>query len=76
MNPLTEIAQWVVNNRYPKNESDKVSDSEMYNEILNVGEALYTQSDVMQILTDINKHFEGRIDLTVWINKEFRAKQK
>jgi hypothetical protein len=25
-----EIAQWVINNRYPKNENEKVSDVEMY----------------------------------------------
>jgi hypothetical protein len=30
----TELAQWVINNRYPKSENDKVSDSEMYNFIV------------------------------------------
>lgn len=25
-----EIAQWVIDNRYPKSENDKVSDFEMY----------------------------------------------
>ena len=27
---VEEIAQWVVDNRYPKSENNKVSDSEMY----------------------------------------------
>lgn len=30
-----ELAQWVIDNRYPKNENEKVSDSEMYNYIVN-----------------------------------------
>lgn len=29
-----DIAQWVINNRYPKTETDKVSDFEMYHEII------------------------------------------
>lgn len=30
MKTIQEIAQWVIDNRYPKNENDKVSDFEMY----------------------------------------------
>ena len=30
-----EIAQWVIDNRYPKSENDKVSDSEMYYDLIN-----------------------------------------
>jgi hypothetical protein len=30
MKSIEEIAQWVINNRYPKNELEKVSDAEMY----------------------------------------------
>ena len=29
-----EIAQWVIDNRYPKSENDRISDLEMYNEIV------------------------------------------
>lgn len=29
-----EIAQWVIDNRYPKNEYDKISDFEMYRELI------------------------------------------
>lgn len=29
-----EIAQWVINNRYPQNEKQKVSDAEMYNNLV------------------------------------------
>ena len=28
---VEEIAQWVIDNRYPKSEYEKISDSEMYN---------------------------------------------
>lgn len=36
--PMTaeEIAQWVINNRYPKNEQEKVSDAEMYQQLLSM----------------------------------------
>lgn len=30
MKTIEEIAQWVISNRYPKSENDKVSDAEMY----------------------------------------------
>ena len=36
-----EIAQWVINNRYPKSENNKVSDSEMYYALIEkINEAL------------------------------------
>jgi len=34
MKTAKEIAQWVIDNRYPKNEKDKVSDLEMYHELV------------------------------------------
>jgi hypothetical protein len=30
MKTIQEIAQWVIDNRYPKSENNKVSDAEMY----------------------------------------------
>lgn len=29
-----EITQWVINNRYPRNEKEKVSDAEMYHSLV------------------------------------------
>lgn len=29
-----EIAQWVIDNRYPKSEDDKISDHELYYELV------------------------------------------
>ena len=29
-----EVAQWAVNNRYPKSENNKISDSEMYHTLI------------------------------------------
>ena len=34
MNTAKEIAQWVIDNRYPKSENEKVSDMEMYHELV------------------------------------------
>ena len=36
MKTAKEIAQWVIDNRYPKNEKEKVSDLEMYHELVNM----------------------------------------
>ncbi len=33
MKTAEEIAQWVIDNRYPKNENNKISDSELYHEL-------------------------------------------
>ena len=34
MKTIQEIAQWVIDNRYPKSENDKVSDFEMYQTLI------------------------------------------
>ena len=34
MKTIQEIAQWVIDNRYPKSENDKVSDTEMYHTLI------------------------------------------
>ena len=34
MKTIEEIAQWVINNRYPKSENDKVSDAEMFHTLV------------------------------------------
>lgn len=45
MNPQ-EIAQWVINNRYPRGENDKVSDHEMYTTIVeSVNKMVFAQMD-------------------------------
>ena len=40
MKSAKEIAQWVIDNRYPKSENDKISDLEMYHEIVDSIEKL------------------------------------
>ena len=34
MKTAEQITQWVIDNRYPKSEKEKVSDSEMYYELV------------------------------------------
>jgi hypothetical protein len=34
MKTAEQIAQWVIDNRYPKSENNKVSDREMYHELV------------------------------------------
>jgi len=42
MKTKEEIAQWVINNRYPKSEKDKVPDVEMYHKLVESIEALFS----------------------------------
>jgi len=42
MKTVQEIAQWVIDNRYPKSENNKVSDSEMYYTLVESIEKLCT----------------------------------
>lgn len=37
---IEKIAQWVISNRYPKNEKEKVSDHEMYHALIDKIKAL------------------------------------
>jgi hypothetical protein len=41
MKSIEEIAQWVIDNRYPKSEKEKVSDFEMYNIIVETIKQIY-----------------------------------
>lgn len=44
------IAQWVIDNRYPKSELDKISDFELYTELSDKIQA-HTQSQIDKALT-------------------------
>ena len=52
MKTIQEIAQWVIDNRYPKSENDKVSDFEMYHALIEAMNQALIMSDVMQSLPD------------------------
>jgi len=41
------IAQWVIDNRYPKSEFNKVSDMEMYHEIVGMIDKLINKNSVI-----------------------------
>ena len=51
MKTKEEIAQWVINNRYPKSENDKVSDAEMYHELVESIDKLCNTVNVKQLKT-------------------------
>ena len=40
-----EIAQWVIDNRYPKSELEKISDHELYNTIVDDIQKLIDEKD-------------------------------
>jgi hypothetical protein len=50
MKTAKEIAQWVIDNRYPKSENEKVSDAEMYHELVESIEKLCNIPPVMPTL--------------------------
>jgi hypothetical protein len=46
MKTIQEIAQWVIDNRYPKSENDKVSDFEMYHTLIEAMNQILRQPPV------------------------------
>jgi hypothetical protein len=52
MNTIQEIAQWVINNRYPKSENDKVSDAEMYHTLIEAMNQVLHQAPVSGSFAD------------------------
>lgn len=57
MNSIKELAQWVIDNRYPKSENEKTSDAEMYNTIVDTFQNLNQKSElkIEELPTIINK---------------------
>ena len=57
MNSIQELAQWVIDNRYPKSENEKTSDVEMYNTIFDTFQNLNQKSElkIEELPTIINK---------------------
>ena len=47
MKTIQEIAQWVIDNRYPKSENDKVSDFEMYQTLIEAMNQVLRQPPVI-----------------------------
>jgi len=67
MKTAEEIAQWVINNRYPKSENNKVSDFEMYNELVKLiaNQSKPLPSDeVVKKQMPINEYCQWLEDLT------------
>jgi hypothetical protein len=52
MKTIQEIAQWVINNRYPKIENDKVSDAEMYHTLIEAMNQVLHQPPVSGSVAD------------------------
>lgn len=47
MKTIQEIAQWVIDNRYPKSENNKVSDAEMYHTLIEAMNQVLRQPTVV-----------------------------
>lgn len=52
MKTIEEIAQWVIDNRYPKSENDKVSDFEMYHTLIEAMNQVLRQPPVISSACD------------------------
>lgn len=53
------IAQWVIDNRYPKSEFNKVSDMEMYHEIVGMIDKLINKNSVIPNVVSFCKCEKG-----------------
>jgi len=49
MKTAKEIAQWVIDNRYPKSENEKVPDVEMYHELVENIEKLCNTTNNLKV---------------------------
>jgi hypothetical protein len=62
MKTAKQIAQWVIDNRYPKSENDKISDVEMYYELVKNIENLCNTPPVINCETckhrEVSKYIE------------------
>jgi len=56
-----EIAQWVIDNRYPKSDKLKVSDSEMYHMLVD---------NIEELLRDYNRWFKQQDHVTRYFNSK------
>jgi hypothetical protein len=55
MKTTQEIAQWVIDNRYPKSENNKVSDAEMYHTLIEAMNQVLQQPLVSSsLLSDVD----------------------
>lgn len=55
MKTIEEIAQYVIDNRYPKSENDKVSDFEMYQTLIEAMNKVLRQPLVMESVCSCSK---------------------
>jgi hypothetical protein len=63
MKTIEEIAQWVIDNRYPKSENDKVSDFEMYQTLIEAMNQVLRQPPVSgQVSCNTCKFFPPQYD--------------
>jgi len=53
-NKAEELAQWVIDNRYPKSELDKTSDLEMYHYIVDKFKS-YRQSEIDELTKEVER---------------------
>lgn len=62
MKTKEEIAQWIIDNRYPKSENDKVSDFEMYHHIVdNIDQNTKQLVDEIELVNKINVKLNEKI---------------
>ena len=52
MKTAEQIAQWVIDNRYPKSENNKVSDTEMYQTLIEAINQVLRQPPVISSVCD------------------------
>ncbi len=57
-----EIAQWVIDNRYPKSEYEKIGDAEMYYSLIEKINQVLPQADVSGSVCDCNHQTTCSID--------------
>lgn len=64
MKTIEEISQWVIDNRYPKSENDKVSDFEMYQTLIEAMNQALRQPPVSGSL-----YYDEKLLIDLWYKR-------
>ena len=75
---LEEVAQWTIDNRYPKSEFEKVSDTEMYHTIIEKvskwqqqqDKNKYSEEEVRNIIFKFSSDFDTKRNIEITLEEQ------
>lgn len=72
---ITDVMQWVIDNRYPKSENDKMSDHELYHTLSKKVEALLKENESVSGIDKLLQSFKSELSKQTMIRDHARTEQ-